>query len=119
MVIAALILTVIASLALWEERTVDRICDDMLKNVEKLKSAEKSSLGEKVEKVQREWTREKRVLQRLTPHDNAEEIDLSWSIYRSRINNGDYTEAGYVLDEISQHFLEMREKIKFNAENIF
>ncbi len=118
MLVAIMLLAVIATLAFLEEGAIGRICDEMIMNVEKLKSTEGESLNELIEKTEKEWEKQRKVLEMLTPHENTDEIDINWCAYKSRIKAKNYTAARYELDEMSQRFKEMRGKIKVNTENI-
>lgn len=119
MLVALLLLTLIGALWFVEERAIDRICDSMLDNIEKLKNADTEAVGEIVEKTEEEWRRHEGILEMLTPHDNTDEININWAVYKSRIRKGNYIGAEYTLDEMRQRFIELREKMKVSIENIF
>ena len=119
MLVAILLLALIAMLWATEQRAIDRICDGMLDNIKRLKEAEIDGIDEMLEQTEQDWKKHEGVLEMLTPHENTDEININWASYKSRIKEGNYTAAGYVLDEMSQRFEELSEKTKVSIENIF
>lgn len=117
MLVALLIVTIIGALWFFEERAVDKVCESMLGNIESLKA--QGNAKELIEKTDRDWKKHEGILEMLAPHENVDEININWAAYKSRIKKGDYTAAEYKLDEMSQRFKELDEKMKVSFENIF
>lgn len=119
MLIAVLLLSIIITLWVVEERAIDRICSSMIERIEELKKSDTENLGDMLEETQREWEKHEKVLEMLTPHENTDEININWAIYKSRIEEENYPAAKYALDEMSQRFKEIKGKMKVSIQNIF
>ncbi len=119
MLVAVLILGIIITLWALEDKAVDNMCTGMLENIERLRAADKEELDYAIEKTQREWERYEKILEMCTPHEDTDEINVNWAVYKGKIAEGNHAAAGYSLDEMSQRLREMRGKMKVSIQNIF
>lgn len=119
MFIALVLLSLIITGWKTEEKFVNNVCNVMLENVEKMKTARGDELKDLTEKAVQEWERKSGILEMFIPHEAVDDININWAGYKTKIEKGNHTSAMVTLSELEEHFKEMQSKIKVNFQNIF
>lgn len=119
MLVAAIILALIVTAWSIEGRLINKACDGMLDSIEKLRRADEDDLEKIISKVDAKWENEEKILDVLTPHEDTDEINVDWARFTSCVRAKNYPTALLVLDEMQQHFEEIRKKTKVDIQNIF
>ena len=119
MFVALLLLSLIITGWKTEEKFITTVCNSMLKNVEKMKTATGDELKELTEKTISEWENKSERLEMFIPHEVVDDININWAGYKTKIVQENHAAAMVTLSELEEHFKEMQSKIKVNFQNIF
>lgn len=119
MFVALFLLVLIVTGWKAEENFITTVCNSMLENVEKMKSATGDELKELTEKTIEEWENKSERLEMFIPHEVVDDININWAGYKTKIAQENHAAAMITLSELEEHFKEMKNKIKVNFQNIF
>ena len=121
MIVATVILSLIFAGWMWEENKVRSICDravDSLEIIEEKLSDKDAALAE-VFKFEKNWHRDERWLDVITPHDNTDVINVEVVRLLYHVETGNRQSAVLALREIEEYITETKRKVKVNLTNIF
>lgn len=116
MIVAFVICAVITAGAITERILIDSICESLEGKLDALSEPYDTNA---IEDISKEWRKNEKVLEVLTPHEHTDEIRVDISRLKMLARKNDQSDAGMLISELKSHIDVMQESCKISLTNIF